>query len=141
MDKKFIISKACSKYSAVKFIGYWVVNTVVLSLANSFFLGAFELGNAYLGVPAAAILSGFLLTTLLLLAKGLARNKYFFVKGRIIMFVYYWGAASAGIWTIARIANVSGFGIARFTWAIGAGFVISLANWLLRQVYKGTKLI
>jgi uncharacterized membrane protein YvlD (DUF360 family) len=131
VDKKFII----------KFVGYWVVNTVVLALANSFFPGAFELGNAYLGAPAAAILSGFLLTTLLLLAKGLARSKYFTVKGRVIMFLYYWGAASAGIWIVARIANVSGFGIVRFTWAIGAGFVVSLTNWLVRQVYKGMKLV
>lgn len=131
MDRKFFI----------KYIGYWVVNTVVLSLANSFFGNGFELGNAYLSTPLAAAFSGFLLTTLLFLAKGLARNKLFKIKGRYLMFVYYWGAASAGIWIVARIADVSGFGIARFTWAIGCGFVISLTNWLLRQAYKGMKLV
>lgn len=127
MDKKF----------GVKFTGYWVVNFLVLSLANSFFPDAFELGNAELCVPTAAIFSGFLLTTLLFLARGLARTKYIKVNGRVNMFVYYWAAGSAGIWIIARIADVSGFGISRFIWAIGAGFVVSLTNWVLRQAYKG----
>jgi hypothetical protein len=131
VDKKF----------TMKFLGYWVVNTLVLALANTFFPEAFELGNMYLSTPMAAILSGFLLTALLFLAKGLARSKYFTVKGRAIMFIYYWLAASAGIWVVARIATVSGFGIVRFTWAIGAGFAVSLSNWLLRQAYKGMKLV
>jgi uncharacterized membrane protein YvlD (DUF360 family) len=129
------------KKFTLKFLGYSIVNTLVLSLANSFFPDAFELGNAYLNAPLAGLFSGFLLTTLLFLARGLARSKYFTVKGRIIMLIYYWGAASAGIWIVARIASVSGFGIARFTWAIGCGFVISLTNWLVRQVYKGLGLI
>lgn len=130
LDKKF----------ATKFVGYWVVNTLVLSLANSFYQGPIELGNAYLGAPSAAVFSGFLLTTLLLLAKGLAKNKMFFIQGRAMMFIYYWAAGSAGTWIVARIANISGFGISRFTWAISIGFAVSLSNWLLRQVFKGLKM-
>jgi hypothetical protein len=53
---------------------------------------------------------------LLLAAKGLAKNRNFTIKGRAFMFLYYWGAASVAIWLIARIANVSGFEIVRFTW-------------------------
>jgi hypothetical protein len=131
MDRKF----------TTKFAGYWVVNTLVLSLANTFFPDALELGNAYLSTPAAAVFSGFLLTTLLLLARGLSKTRSFAVKGRVIMFLYYWAAGSAGIWVVARIANVSGFGIVRFTWAIGCGFAVSLSNWLLRQAYKGMRLV
>jgi hypothetical protein len=131
MDTKFF----------VKFVGYWVVNTLVLALANSLFMGKFELGNAYINAPEAAVFSGFLLTTLMLLAKGLARSKMFKVSGRYLMFVYYWGAASAGVWVVARVANISGFGIARFTWAIAAGFAISLSNWVLRQAFKGIKMV
>lgn len=130
MDKKF----------AFKFVGYWVVNSLVLALANSFFLNTVVLGNAYLGTPAAAVFAGFLITVLLLMAKGLARTKLFMIKGRLMMFVYYWGAAAAATWLTARIANVSGFGIARFTWAIGIGLAVALSNWLLRQVFKGMKM-
>src|SRR3990172_4233408 len=103
MDKKF----------ATKFVGYWVVNTLVLSLANTFFPDSFEMGNAYLNTPLAAVVAGFLLTTLLVLARGLARSKMFKVQGRIIMFAYYWVAASAGVWIVARVADISGFGIVR----------------------------
>lgn len=57
------------------------------------------------------------------------------------MFIYYWIAGSASIWIVARIAVVSGFGIARFYWAIGLGIFIALAHWTLRQAFKGIKLI
>jgi uncharacterized membrane protein YvlD (DUF360 family) len=131
MDKKF----------AIKFVSYWVVNSLVLALSNSFFPDYYVLGNAYLSIPSAVIFSGFLLTILLLLAKGLAKTRSFSIKGRVFMYLYYAAAASAGIWLVARIANVSGFGIARFTWAIAAGLVVSFANWLLRQAFKGMKIV
>lgn len=130
MDKKF----------ATRFVAYWIVNSIILGLATAFFPKSFTLGNAFLSVPLAAIFSGFLLTVLLLLAKGLAKGGNLKTKGKLFMFSYYWGSAAFGIWLVARIATISGFGIARFTWAIIAGFVVSLANWLLRQALKGMKL-
>lgn len=130
MDKKFI----------VRFLGYWTSNIMILSLANSFFPGAFALGNAYLNIPTAGIFSGFLLTVLLLLARGIARAANMPVRGRVAMFFYYWGSATIGIWLVARIASISGFGIARYTWAIGAGLAVSLTHWILRQAFKGMKM-
>lgn len=131
MDKKFVI----------KFVVYWIVNSIILGLANAFFPTNFVLGNAYLAIPVAVIFSGFLLTTLLFLAKGLARGGNLVKRERIFMFLFYWGSAAFGVWLVARIAPISGFGISRFTWAIAAGFVVSLANWLLRQAFKGMKIL
>lgn len=131
MDRKFV----------TKFVAYWIVNSIILGLANAFFPTSFVLGNAFMVIPTAAIFSGFLLTTLLFLAKGLAKGGNLAKKGRLFMFLFYWGSAAFGIWLVARIAPISGFGIARFTWAIAAGFVVSLTNWLLRQAFKGMKLL
>lgn len=130
MDKKFLM----------KFTGHWIINALVLSFASSSFPGNVVLGNAYLGTPTAGIFSAFLLTVLLLVAKGLARTKGFNIKGRSGMFLYYWASASAGIWLVARVSTVSGFGISRFTWAIGIGLVVSLTSWILRQAFKGMKI-
>lgn len=131
MNKKFLL----------RFISYWISNTLVLSLANSLYPDFFELGNANLNSTLAAVFSGFLLTVLLFLARGLARTQELPKKGRFVMFVYYWLAGSAGIWLIARIATVSGFGIARYTWAIAAGFATALSHWILRQALKGMKMV
>lgn len=131
MDKKLM----------VRFVSYWIVNVVILALVNTLFPGSFELGNAGLSIPAAGIFSGLLLTVLLAVARGLARSRNFLVKGRIFMFIYYWGAASFAIWLIARVASVSGFGIASFKWAIGLGFAVSLVHWTVRQALKGMKLV
>jgi hypothetical protein len=130
MDKKFI----------VRFVSYWIVNTIIISFANTFFPNAFELGNANLSIPVAGIFSGFLLTIVLLIARGLARSGKLLVRGRVFMFLYYWGSASIGIWLVARVAGLSGFGIARFTWAIGVGFATAFIHWVLRQAFKGMKL-
>ena len=131
MDKKLL----------VRFVSYWIVNVIILSLANTIFSGSFELGNASLSIPAAAVFSGFILTILLLVARGLAKTKNLPSKGRMFMFAYYWGSSSLSIWLIARIAGISGFGIARYTWAIGAGFAAALVHWTLRQAFKGMKLV
>lgn len=130
MDKKFV----------TRFTAYWAVNAVVLSLASSFYPMAFAMGNAYLSVPVAALVASFLLTVMLFLARGLAKTQNLAKKGRYVMFMYYWGSASVGIWVVARIAHVSGFGIARFTWAIAVGLGVAFTNWLLRQALKGIKL-
>ncbi len=127
MDKKFCI----------KFIGYWTLNALVLSLADSLFPDMFELGNEYITTPSAAIFSGFFLTVLLFMAKGLAKTFNLNKKGRYAMFLYYWLAAGAGVWLTARAADVSGFGVSRFTWALACGFAISFSNWLARQAFKG----
>jgi uncharacterized membrane protein YvlD (DUF360 family) len=125
----------------LRFVSYWVVNSIILSLASSLFPNGFEMGNAYLSIPLASILSGFLLTAILLIARGLARSIDLPKRGRYIMFVYYWVAASVGIWIIARIASVSGFGIARYYWAIGAALITAFIHWGVRQALKGIKLI
>lgn len=131
MDKDF----------TTKFLGYWVANTIVLSLANTFFPDYFELGTASLSAPMAAVFSAFLITSLLFMAKGLSRKKMFKMEGRYIMFAYYWLSAFAAVWLVARIADVSGFGVASFVWAVALGFVVSLANWAVRQTYKGMKMV
>lgn len=125
----------------VRFISYWIVNVIILSLANTFFPAAFELGNANLNMTGAGIFSGFLLTTLLLIARGIARSRNLLVKGRMIMFAYYWGFSSISIWLIARIAGISGFGIAKYTCAIGIGFVVAFVHWGIRQAFKGMKFV
>ena len=131
MNKKF----------SLRFVVYWIINGLILSLANSFFPHAFEMGNANLNIFTAVIVSSLLLTALLLLARGVARKLNLTGKGRYLMFLYYWGASSVSIWVVARIAFFSGFGIARYTWAIGVGLVVAFSHWLVRQAFKGAKIV
>jgi len=130
-----------NKNIVIRFVTYWATNIILLSLAYSLYPNAFELGNKNVGVVCAAIFSSFLLTTLLFIARGLARTRNILTRGRVFMFFYYWGSASFAIWIVARIADVSGFGIARYTWAVSLGFVISFIHWCVRQSFKGMKLV
>jgi len=122
-----------------KFVIVWAVNSFLLVLANSLFPESLELGNASLGTTVAAVFSGFLLTLFTRLAKPVAKNLKLVAKGRYVMFMFYWVVNSAGIWLVARVAGLSGFGIARFTWAIGLGLFATLTQWAVRQAFKKVK--
>lgn len=131
MDKNYLI----------RFAYYWVVNVILFSLANAFYPQGFELSNINITVVPSAIFSGFLFTALTCLARGCAKVRKMTDRGRIFMFLYYWVASSFAVWIVARMASVSGFGIAKYTWAIGLGFITSFIHWSLRQAFKGMKLV
>ena len=130
MDKNYLL----------QFVYYWIVNIILFSLAYAFYPNAFELSNINIAVVPSAIFSAFLFTVLTCLARGCAKARKITNRGRIFMFLYYWAVSSAGIWIVARMANVSGFGIARYTWAIGLGFVSAFVHWRVRQSLKGITL-
>jgi uncharacterized membrane protein YvlD (DUF360 family) len=126
MDPKFI----------KKFVIVWAVNSLLLVVANNLFPQGLELGNASLSTTMAAVFSGFLLTVFTRLVKPAAGLLKLSDKGRYPMFIFYWAANSVGIWLIARMAGLSGFGIAKFTWAVGLGFFATLTQWGVRQALK-----
>jgi uncharacterized membrane protein YvlD (DUF360 family) len=139
--KGVILLKVINKNFVTRFGAYWIVNIIILLLVNTLFPGSFELGNVLWSTFAAAVISGILLTVLIFIARQIARYFKLPKRGRYFMFGYYWIIASASIWIIARIAAISGFGIARFYWAIATGFVVAGVHWLVRQGLKKTKLI
>jgi len=124
MDNKFLL----------RFVSLWVVNSFVLYAASIFYPTHFVLGTAQLSVFGAAVVSGFLLTLLCKLAKGLVKT--FGLKGRTVMFVYYWAINGVLIWVIARLAPFSGFGISNFYWAFVLGLVANFVQWVARQLFK-----
>lgn len=125
----------------IRFAVIWALNSTLIFLANSYYPSDFVLGNSVLSPINAGIFSGFLLTVFCRLVKPLVRKFGFEVKGRYKMFAFYWLVNSVGIWLIARIAPFSGLGITAFYWAFALGFVASLVQWLVRQVFKATHLL
>src|SRR3990170_3235475 len=101
----------------------WAINTVLILLANSYFPQNYVLGNAVIPPLYAAIFSGLLLTVFDRAAKPVIKKLIKDERGRYIMFGIYWFTNFVGIWLIARISFLSGFGISKFTYAIILGFV------------------
>lgn len=124
-----------------KFLMYWVVNTLLLFTAVYLMPNAYALGNMNYQPVVAAVVAGLALTFVGFSAKVFAKGAGISKRGRYPMFLYYWVANAAGIWLIARVADVTGFGIARYYWAILLGFLASALHWSLRQGLKRVKLV
>ncbi|KKQ25192.1 MAG: hypothetical protein US62_C0003G0021 [Candidatus Woesebacteria bacterium GW2011_GWA1_37_8] len=110
-------------------------------LANYLMPSYYELGNMNFTPMSAGLVAGFALTVVGFVAKTFAKGAGLTKRGRYPMFLYYGFANSAGIWVIARVADLTGFGISRFYWAILLGFLASLTHWLVRQGLKKSKLL
>lgn len=85
----------------------------------------------------AVILTGFLLTIFLRFAKSFSKT---FSGNRYKMFGYYFLTNAVGIWILARLSVVTGFGISAFYWAFYLGLATSFGQWITRQAFKKFKL-
>lgn len=130
-----------SQKSFIRFIGIWLVNTLIIWVASMLYPTNLVLGTANYSVLVAAILSGFLVTLLCKIAKVLlVKVGNFRLKGRILMFVVYWVINAVSIWLIARLSPFTGLGISSFQWAFILGFALNFFQWVSRQIFKAAKL-
>lgn len=125
----------------LRFLLVWFVNSLVILLANQMYGIYYVLGNAVLTPMMAGIFTAFLLTVLTKSVKPLLVKAGLIKKGKGMMFITYWLVNSIVIWILARLSVITGFGIPAFYWAFVLGFIASFGQWLLRQGFKGFKLI
>lgn len=137
-DSNFIYDRLMKAYS--RFLAVWILNSTLFFFANKFFPTSFVLGNAVLIPIAAAILSGFLLTLFTRFAKQILKKVEMAEGGRMKKFLIYAVVNSFGVWVLARLSMVTGFGIPAFYFAIYLGLALCFGQWLLRQLFKAIKL-
>lgn len=125
----------------IPFISFWLLNSILLHLATTFYPLNFVLGNFWLSKLQATLWAGFWVTALVWSARTVSERLNIKLEGRLRMFLFYWLANAAAIWLVARFAPLTGFGISRFTWAIGLGLVMNVAQWGLWQGLKGANLV
>jgi uncharacterized membrane protein YvlD (DUF360 family) len=123
----------------LRFVLVWLVNSLLIYFASMLYPENFVLGTAMVSGGYAPFVAGLTLTVLCKLGKWLITKLGVELKGRYSKFLYYWLVNSVGIWLIARFSPYTGLGISAYYWALSLGFVASLLQWLLRQVFKKTK--
>jgi uncharacterized membrane protein YvlD (DUF360 family) len=110
-------------------------------LASEFWPSNFVLGNAVIPPIYAGLFAGFLLMVFDRAAKPIIKRIIVTERSHYIMFGIYWFVNFVGIWLIARVSFLSGFGISAFYFALALGFVICLGQWLGRQFFKIIKFL
>lgn len=118
----------------------WLVNSLVVYLLSGLFPNKIVLGNEFLSPLAAVLITGLLVMVIDHLGKHANAFK-FKLKKREYKFGYYLAVNTVAFWLLARIPFLTGYGIARFYWAIVLGVVTTIVQWLIRQGFKKGKLI
>lgn len=125
----------------IPFVSFWVLNSLLLYLAELIFPNYFVLGNFWLSGPLAMLWAGLWLTVIIWGAMSLPNRLNVKITGPLKILVFYWLINSIAIWVLARFAALSGFGIAAYYWAICLGLVANLAQWGLWMGLEKAKLV
>jgi len=118
------------------FVYGWLLNSIVLYLANLCCPVNFVLGTASITRTSAAVLSGFIISIIGWVAKPILAKLKVDLKGRAKTFLFYWAVYSFAIWLTARFSNIFGFGITRFYWALLLGLMLKILHWITRRGLK-----
>ncbi len=120
----------------LRYLIIWLINSGVIILANEFWPSNFVLGNAVIPPIYAAFFAGFLLMVFDRAMKPIVKKLIQKERSRYVMFGIYWFVNFVGIWLIARVSFLSGFGISAFYFAIGLAAAAGIGQWLGRQFFK-----
>jgi uncharacterized membrane protein YvlD (DUF360 family) len=107
------------------FVGFWVINLLVLYLGYMVGTGSIVLGNASLTPVSAAIITGLLLTIIIFLVQPVLDILKIKAGDEKSLNLIYLVLNIVGLWVLARLAAYTGFGIVRFWVAIILGIIVT----------------
>jgi len=113
---------------AVSFLTFWVVNTVVLLVANSIFGGNVVVGNQSISTGLSAIFAGLILTALIPLAPKAVEKSGYKIKNQNIWPAIFLSLNIVTLWILKRLAVVTGFGISSILWVIILAIIITFVE-------------
>lgn len=117
----------------------WLINAVLLLLANMFLPANFVLGTHRTGVLMAAVSASLLWTIIVYLVDPLLRKLGVKTGSDMKSVVIYLVANFVAIWITARMAPLTGFGVASFIWVAllaVVGNIVQFINWTVMTKAK-----
>lgn len=116
---------------ALHFIGFWLVNGILVYIVGRMAPWGVVLGNQYISPAQASAFFGYMLSTVIILvqpATELLKVKLGDPKQQA--FVYF-AVNTMAVWVLTRLALMVGVGIAAFWWSGVLGLVLMLGQWLV----------
>ena len=113
---------------AVSFLTFWVVNTVVLLVANSIFGGNVVVGNQSISTGLSAIFAGLVLTALIPLAPKAVEQTGYKIKNQNVWPAIFLASNIVVLWILKRLAIVTGFGISSILWVLILAIIITFVE-------------
>lgn len=112
------------------FLVFWALDALILYFARILYPSFFMLGTAKVSVWVAVLVAGFVWTIVVWLSVPFI-ELFTKIKGRVLMFGFYFLANFAGLWLTARLAPVSGFGAKSFVWLTLLALIADILQYLV----------
>ena len=113
------------------FIGFWLVNGILVWVVGTMAPGGVALGNQTVIPAAAGVFFGYMLSTIIILvppAMDLVKLKLSDPKHLALL---YFVVNTVAVWVLTRLALIIGVGISAFWWAGVLGGLLMLGQWFV----------
>ena len=123
------------------FLSMWLVNGVLLLLANWFFPMDFVLGTWRRGVFGSAVVAAALWTIITLLVEPFMKVINFKPKNAGMSMLVYLVVNFVALWVTARMAPLTGFGVSGWLWILILAVVANVVQYMNWMVLDKAKLV
>lgn len=102
----------------IKFLSYWILNTLILLIFSAIFTKSVVLGNAQMIKSMAAVLNALVLTALIYALPQIVQKMNIKLKDEKVYFLGYFVLNSLALWVLKRLADFTGLGISSILFVI-----------------------
>lgn len=113
----------------IQFLGFWLVNTLIIILASLIFTDNIVLGNDKVSMWQAAMISAFILAAASLGVGPLVKTSGFKIKNENAWAGIFFALNTIVLWVLKRFALLLGLGIAGVFWVLILAALITLGYW------------
>lgn len=112
----------------IKLLGFWVTNTILLSIFSSLYVGNVVLGNASISRPVATILNALILAIVVYLVPSVVKKLDLKIKisDEKILAIDYFVVNFVVLWILKRLADITGLGISSILNVLIVAIVLAL---------------
>lgn len=122
-----------------KFLALWVVNALLLYLANMLLPSNFELGNSMLSPLQATAIASFIWNWVLWHTETYLKDFDIKLKDPLSMMSAYFLVNFASIWIIARFAVITGVGISSYLYVLLLAALANFVQFVLWRAMENKK--
>ena len=117
----------------------WVVNAVLIWLANMLYPANFVLGSLTMSAWSGIIAAALLWTALIWFTEPLAAKFKVKLKKGMPMMIAYLVSNFVSLWLLSRLGPAIGFGVSSWVYVLSLAFVANIAqfiSWVVLAKYK-----
>jgi len=112
----------------IKLLGFWISNTILLSIFSALYVDGVVLGNAGISKPVATILNALILAIAVYLVPSIVKKLDLKIKisDEKILAIDYFLVNLIVLWVLKRLADITGLGISSILNVLTVAIVLAL---------------